>query len=126
MEPSRPGIRMIAGVGLSLEFVYLRLDLHGEVFLNVDDGVIVVLAVRLLRILPASAPSAAGYVSRPRALKPMTVSLPPMTAILYIQITQPFPDGLRGDACKPTREDHSDRGYLALDRRHIGDRHPQP
>ena len=46
-----------------------------------------------------------------------------MTAILYIQITQPFPDGLRGDTRKPTREDHSDRGYLALDRRHIGDRH---
>ncbi len=30
--------------GAVLEFVYLRLDLHGEVFLNVDDGVIVVLA----------------------------------------------------------------------------------
>ena len=35
---------MIAGVGLSLNLSYLRLDLRGEVFLNVDDGVIVVLA----------------------------------------------------------------------------------
>ena len=35
--------------GAVLEFVYLRLNLCGEVFLNVDDGVIVIVAGEALK-----------------------------------------------------------------------------
>ena len=50
----------------------------------------------------------------------MTVSLPPITAILSIHITQPFSYQLRGDALALAGEYHSDSGNLALSGGKIG------
>ena len=68
----------------------------------------------------ASSTFSTGNALRHRALKPMTVSLPPITAILSIHITQPFSENIGSDAGQSAGEDDAGGGDLALHCGHVG------
>lgn len=83
------------------------LKLLRQILFDIDDGVVLRVFRQAAQCLARLLGIGDRQASRPSALKPMTVSAPPITAILSISLTQPFPDDRGLKPGESARQDHS-------------------